>query len=436
MLGKKYVAWVVALFILALATGYGWYVRILYNLKITALSQSSTAWGMWISFYILFVGLSAGAFLVSTLVYGFNLKEFEKVGRYALLTAILSLLGVLLSILPDLGRMERFLNIYLSPNFNSWMAIEGWMYLIYIIILLLELYLVSRRDFVHLSNKVGGFKASIYRLLALGKTEYSEAEYERDRKAVRVLALIGIPVAAIGVHGGTGAIFGVVGWRPIWFGAYTPIYFVLSALFSGAALVLALYTATNLLQGRSPDPEAVDSLAKIVVFLAFIELFFIFWEVVTNLWFTAPEFEKEVMKIILFGPYWWVFWIIEIIIGFIIPLGILMAKKPSSNPWLAALAGVLVVIGITGIRFNIVLPTLVETPFPVMPVEWDIKKMPWPSVPGYVSGDSVWVTNFSQGTYYFPTIWETLIQISVIATLLLLYSLLVKFLPMEVMEHE
>ena len=433
-MSKRYVFWIALLLVLTLVTGYSWYFRIVYNLKMTALSQSSTSWGLWIAYYIFFVGLSAGAFLVSTLVYGFGLKRFEKIGRYALLAAILSLLGVFMSVLPDLGRMERFINLYITPNFGSWMAIEAWMYIIYITILICELYLVSRWDVIKLREISNGSLKSLYSLLSLGKRDYSEAEHKRDMKIVKVLALIGIPVAAIGVHGGTGAIFGVVGWRPVWFGAYTPIYFVLSALFSGAALVLALYIFTNRFQGKGIDPEAVDSLSRVIVLLGFVELFFIFWEVITNIWSTSPALEKTVLNIILFGPYWWVFWIMEILVGFVIPLSILLFKRPSSNPLLTALASGLMLIGVIGIRFNIILPTLAERPFPWMPMEWDIKMLPWDQMPAYVGGAFKWVINYSQGVPYFPTIWEWSLEFSIIFALILLYSIFVKILPMEVIE--
>ena len=433
-MSRKYLGWIGFLILVFLITSYAWYLRILYNLKITALSQSSTSWGLWIAFYIFFVGLSAGAFLVSTLVYGFKLHQFEKIGRYALLIAIISLIGVFLSVLPDLGRMERFIYLYTSPQFGSWMAIEAWMYVIYIIILILELYLVSRWDIIKLRERTSGVLRSIYSFLSFGAKEYSQELHERDMSIVRVLALIGIPVAAIGVHGGTGAIFGVVGWRAIWYGAYTPIYFVLSAMFSGAALVLAFYVFTNKLSGKTVDKETVASLINVVLLLAFVELFFMFWEVVVNLWSTAPGPEKEVTRTMVFGPYWYVFWILEIIIGFAIPIGILLTNKSRENPLYAGVAGFLMVLGVIGIRFNIVLPSLSETPLPWMPLEWDIRLLPWPTIPGYVGGATQLVSNFSMGGIYFPTIYEWMLQFNIIALLLILYSIFVKLLPMEVVE--
>ncbi len=427
----RYVGWIVLLLAITVAAGYGWYVRAVEGLKVTAMSPSMTSWGMWVAFYIFFVGLSAGAFLVSSLVYGFGMKQLESVGRYALIIAILSLVGVFLSILPDLGRMDRFYRLYTEPNFTSWMAIEAWMYVVYVIILLAELYLASRYDIINLKNTVKGIKGAIYRALSFGVDKATPEMHARDMRAVRALAIIGIPVAAIGVHGGTGAIFGVVGARPLWYGPYTPIYFVLSAMLSGAAFLLAAYLLTNKLMNRPIIPETVKSLRNIILLLLFLEWFFIFWEIVVSLWPTSPIEHIEVARLLLFGPYWYVFWIVELLIGFIIPAAILLSGKLSKSLGLLTIAGLMIVIGIVGIRFNIVMPTLAEAPLAHLPPEWDIKQMPWSKVPAYPGVIFDWVPNYGAGVPYFPTVWEVLVELSVVSFLVLLYSLAVKIVPVQ-----
>jgi molybdopterin-containing oxidoreductase family membrane subunit len=425
---KKYPFLVILLTILTACTSYGWYIRATEGLKVTALSPSFDTWGLWISFYIFFVGLSAGAFLVSSLVYGFGFKDLESMGRYALIVAILSLLGVFLSVLPDLGRMDRFIYLYTSPNFSSWMAIEAWMYVVYIVILLSELYFASRIDLVKLKSTTAGVKRILYRIISLGSSDLSNKGRLRDRKIVRILAISGIPVATIGVHGGTGAIFGVLGWRAMWFGGYTPIYFVLSAMLSGAAFLLSAYIITNKALGIKVDSVATDKLRIVVLLLLFIEWFFMFWELVTSFWPTAPKDNAFVTSLLVFGPYWYVFWIIELLIGFLIPAGLLLYKPPSKAPIMASIAGLMIVLGIIGIRFNIVLPQLNVLPLPNMPLDWNIKWSPWDSIPG-VNGE--WWPNFGVGIPYFPSLWEILVEASIISLLLLLYVLLVRIIPLE-----
>src|SRR3989337_1787287 len=70
---------------------------------------SIVPWGLWVAQYIYFVGLSAGAFLLSSLVYVFGVSRFEPIGRLAVFTAIASLLLALFTIWMDIGHMERFI---------------------------------------------------------------------------------------------------------------------------------------------------------------------------------------------------------------------------------------------------------------------------------------------------------------------------------------
>ena len=75
------------------------------GLKVTDLTSTMT-WGLWISLYIFFVGLSAGSFLLSTLIFVFGFRDLERVGRLAILSAILSMTAAMLFVwvvpsLPD-----------------------------------------------------------------------------------------------------------------------------------------------------------------------------------------------------------------------------------------------------------------------------------------------------------------------------------------------
>ena len=49
---------------------------------------SYVPWGLWVAAYVYFSGLSAGAFLISALVYAGGVRRLEPVARVALLTAL------------------------------------------------------------------------------------------------------------------------------------------------------------------------------------------------------------------------------------------------------------------------------------------------------------------------------------------------------------
>ena len=115
-------------------------------ISITALTNLNNAvpWGLWVSIYIWFVGISAGSF---ALVAWGNLQEnshLKKITRMGLVLALSTLLAGLLSIQIDLGHIERFTKLFTSPNFGSVMGLMVWLYGIYSAILAISLILLKR----------------------------------------------------------------------------------------------------------------------------------------------------------------------------------------------------------------------------------------------------------------------------------------------------
>jgi protein NrfD len=110
----KRIFWVtgVVLFGVGLA---GWYDRLVHG-HVNANYGSVVTWGLWVAAYIYFIGLSAGSFLISSLVYVFNMKRFERIGRLAVFTAVVTLFLALLSIWADLGHMTRAWHVLGAPD--------------------------------------------------------------------------------------------------------------------------------------------------------------------------------------------------------------------------------------------------------------------------------------------------------------------------------
>ncbi|MFQ5693940.1 MAG: NrfD/PsrC family molybdoenzyme membrane anchor subunit, partial [Nitrospinota bacterium] len=172
-------------------------VRLSEGLRVTALT-SPIAWGMWVAFYIYFIGLSAGSFLLSTLVYVFGMKRYERTGRMALLSALFALAGGLLFVWIDLGHPMRFWHVFKTPNFRSVLAWEMYLYLLYIVLILGELWLLLRGDLARLAQRGSGWRRSLYGFLTLGyrpspDPEERERRAKRDLRWVKVLGIIGVP---------------------------------------------------------------------------------------------------------------------------------------------------------------------------------------------------------------------------------------------------
>ena len=316
---------------------------------------SYVPWGLWVSGYIYFVGLSAGAFLLSSLVYVFKIQSLARVARPALVTAAITLVMALVSIWFDLGHMERFYEVFTRPNFRSLMTWMVWLYTAYFVLILAELWLEMRVDLALLARRDGSL-AWLYRALSLGYSPPSTpdglegARADSDRK-LRVLGALGIPLA-IAFHGGVGALFAGLSARPYWHSAIYPILFLTGAAVSGGALLLAIIALTDIGEGPKKD-QTIRLLANAVLGVLIFDLILEWAEISIPFWYQIGG-QYELLRTVLFGEYWYVFWIIHLLLGALVPL-VLLVRRPLSRAT-AGIAGALIAVTFMAVRLNIVVP--------------------------------------------------------------------------------
>lgn len=330
-----------------LAGSWGMGERLIYGLNPVAFG-SYVPWGLWVSFYLFFLGLSAGAFLVTTMTYVFGMKRFEVIARLSAFTVLICLLCEVLFITLDLGRMERIYRFLLTPSFSSLMT---WMFVFFnamLLIYALKTYLLARGDLVRRAGEPTRKGRGIYRLLALGRTSYDPSVWARDKRMVRLLSIVSLPVGLI-FYGTNGAFFAILMNRPIWNSALTPLLFIMAAILSGGALVTFL---TFLFMH---DDELIHGLGRAILFVLvtflFLEAMQFFVGYQTGLAMTVTT-----LNLIAFGPYWYSFWIVHLLIGSLIPL-ILLATCPHDSR-AVAWACFLIVATFLSVRFNFVIPDL------------------------------------------------------------------------------
>ncbi|TFH62137.1 MAG: polysulfide reductase, partial [Candidatus Zixiibacteriota bacterium] len=81
-----------------------------------------------------------------------------------------------LPLLAHLGHPERFAEMFLTPHTQSAMAMFGFVYAWYLmVVLLLEIWFDYRRDIVVWSKEKRGIVKQVYRLLTFGVSDTSEA---------------------------------------------------------------------------------------------------------------------------------------------------------------------------------------------------------------------------------------------------------------------
>lgn len=310
-------------------------------------------WGLWVAMYIYFIGLSAGAFLLSTLVYVFQMPRFARIGKLSLFTALVALLAALLSIWFDLGHMGRFWKVYTSFAWRSMMAWMVWLYTAYTVLLVVELWVALRADLVAWSARAG-LTGSLARFLTLGARDDSPAALARDARVLRALGGVGIPLA-LAFHGGVGALFGVVGARPYWNSPLYPIMFLVSALASGGALLTFLVAFFWPERRSAEHRELTISLGRITLGLLALDLLMEWAEFSVNLYASIPA-HADAFRLVLFGPYWWVFWGVHLGLGALVPGLVLLFAGRSVRA--VGTAGFLIAATFIGVRLNIVLPGL------------------------------------------------------------------------------
>ncbi len=297
---------------------------------------SYVPWGLWVAAYIYFIGLSAGAFLFSCLIYVFGMTKLERVGRLALFTAALTLPMALICIWFDLGQMWRSYEVFTRPNWTSMMTWMVWLYSAYFILILIELYVDLRRP------RAGSDP---------------QAWERRKRRILRVLGSIGVPLA-ISFNGGVGALFATLGAKPLWHTGLFPLLFLTGALVSGGALILAIVS----LLGDFEEPQRVEItriLSRILLGLLLFDLLLEWAEFSIPMWYgVGPEYDA--LMTLLFGDFWWLFWIIHMLLGSVIPVILLIARPTSRGAALAA--GGLIAVTFMAVRLNIVIPGQVLAP--------------------------------------------------------------------------
>jgi len=358
-----YVLWGVA-FILG---SVGVAQRLMYGHEPAAYGNR-VVWGLWVAMYIYFIGLSAGAFLLSSLVYVFKIKMFEKVGKLALITALVTLICALLSIWLDLGHMWRAYEVITRPNLpHSMMAWMIWLYSAYMILLISETFLAFKIE----------------------SAKYTGAQLALFQKRLQILASIGIPLA-IAFHGGVGALFGVIASNPMWHSALTPIFFLVGAVASGSALFTMIFAFFWENKESEYYKSMLQVLARIVLVAVLFDLLLEWAELSIALWMGTPEHTAGFREM-LFGNYWFVFWLFHLLLGVAVPVFILLTKK---DPIKIGIASLLVVFTFIGVRLNIVIPGLVAEK---------------------VHGQAMAYIHPRLAYHYFPSLMEWLVGLFIVA---------------------
>ena len=283
------------------------------------------------------------------------MKRYERAGRRALWIVLITLVVGGVAIFLDAGHPERAAwRLFFNWNLASPMALVAHVYLLYLIIIAAELWIVMRGDVVRLAVSNGGWRSRFYSVLSLGTGHPTPESDRRDRRILLALGILSVPVAPV-VHAGVGSIFAVLKAQPLWFSGLYPVLFLVSALASGAALLTLAYA---LLAPRDEHyrPMVLD-LARLTGFLLILDLILYASEYLIGVYGDIPS-HIAVYSVVTSGPFWWVFWFVQLVAGGVVPLALIFNTRTGRSVMWVGLACLLIVVGIFAVRLNIVIPGL------------------------------------------------------------------------------
>lgn len=347
---------------------WGLYERLAFGHESMAYG-SYVVWGLWVAMYLFFAGIAAGGFLVAVLDYLFDVKIFRGLGRLFLFASFLALVAGLLHIWFDVGHMGRVWRLFLTPSPSSVMVHMIWFYTAFTILVVV--------------------------ILAVDW-------WQGSRRLIKWLSALGIPLA-IAFSGGVGALLGIQAARPFWHVGLFPVQFPVFSLASGVALVTLLVAVfvdeTAPGQGER-NRHLLNVLGITTIVLTLVKLYFLWADFSQALYGGLPA-NIQAIEAVLFGPHWWAFWILQILIGSLVPILILLHPRWRVTPAWAAAAMAMVLVGFIAARVNIVLPALIVPEITLLGEAFQDPRLTF---------------------YYFPSLaeWALSIGITGFATLLFL----------------
>ncbi len=405
--GRARLIWVTVI-CLGLAAGIGaWIYQLSNGLAVTNM-RNPTMWGLYITLFMFFVGLSAGGLIVASAGRLFGGVQVKPIVRLAVLEATVAVMLAALFLLPDMGRPDRLWHLIRYPNFTSPMVWDITIVIIYFIISLLYVWVYTRAD-----------NAERRSWLAFG-TGTSPADYQRDERMKTVLAAIGLP-AAILLHSITAWIFGLQIGRAFWYTALMAPLFITSALVSGTALMILLALVVRGVGRISFGSDLVAFMAKLLAIFVAVEVFLVFCEMLTAA-YAGAAFEADPIARLLTGRFSPLFWF-EIVIGLLVPFVLLVVPKWRLRASLVAIASVLAVIGIFAHRLNIILNGLT------------FATIPYPPGVSIGTPQPAGTDSFALSLPYLPSWVEWLVALGVLCFGALVLTAAVIWLPLREKAH-
>ena len=321
-------------------------------------NEVETHWSILIVIYPYLTGVVAGAFILASLVKIFNVVEVQPIYRLALLTALAFMLIAPIPLQLHLGHPERAYEIYMTPQPTSAMAMFGFVYLWYLMgILLMEVWFEYRHELILMANRGRGLMRHIYRALSLYSRDVSPAALAFDKKASKIVTVVGIPSAFL-LHGYVGFIFGSVKANPWWGSVLMPIVFLMSAIVSGIAMVMLVHIVLSLIRNERLDMRCLDKVGLFLLVAIIVDIALEGLDYIHRLY--QSEESIKILGALVSAKLFTSLVILQVLLGMLLPLAILVLVRSQRfneefRKLLYFTSALLIQLGILSMRWNVVI---------------------------------------------------------------------------------
>lgn len=280
------------------------------------------SWGLYICTFAFFVKLSAGGLIVASSAEIFEIDALKPLARLGALTAAICISLAAITLIPDLGRPGRFLNLLVHPNWRSPMIWDALIVGVYLFIAVSELLFMCAKPVT-----------------------------EQNQRRLRILAFIGLP-AAFALHSITAWIFGLQISHTFWNTALMAPLFVVSAILSGTALIAIIAGLLQKFAGFKLLDSTWHTLGGLMAIALAVDLFFIFSEYLTVLWANVPN-EIVTLRMILPGGQFAILFWLEWLIGGLLPFLLLVVPRTRYRMDAILTGAVLILAGVYAFQIEL-----------------------------------------------------------------------------------
>ncbi|HYK47912.1 MAG TPA: NrfD/PsrC family molybdoenzyme membrane anchor subunit [Parafilimonas sp.] len=364
--GKRGLIWTGVLVLIALIGAFAYYRQLRYGLVVTNM-RDYVSWGIYISNFVFFVAISLVGSLITAILRLANVEWSTPLTRIAEIIAVSAIVFASIIIIVDMGRPERFLNLFIHGRLQSpimWDVIVIGTYFFISLLLLYFPLLPDLKILIQFKEKTGKALNKLYRFQG-SFWKGTKAQFKISNRAINILCVLIIPVA-FSIHTVTSWLFATT-YRPGWDSTNFGAYFISGAFLVGAGgVVVAMYVFRRYYHLEKYITEKhFEKMGRVVVLLALLYLYFNINEYLVPA-FKMKKPEEAHLTQLFAGQYALLFWFC-ILVGMILPMAILLFRK-GRKPLPAFIAGVMVVVGAWFKRYLIVTPTLLHPFLPMRDV--------------------------------------------------------------------